>query len=358
MVFNMNSQYPRGQGPDGHRYVQQKSAPRQLTPQQIAARRAYLARRRKQIRRNRIILGCVCVLILLLLVLLTSLIIRSIIGNGDHNDGVGSDTDTVQTDVVGTGNPDSGSEGTDSTDDSSQTDDPVPQADLSYAAMGFVSDLKDYEKYMNPEEDRDAYLILVNSKNPLSSKDIPDDLVDVVNTRKDGRDAQQMRRAAARALEALYIEAQAQGMLSPDTPSGYPLSVTSGYRSYATQNYLFTQYTQNEMTEHPTWTKEQAEAEVLTYSCRPGTSEHQTGLSCDMHTLSGADVSFANYEQAAWLAENGWKFGFILRFPEDKVNETGISYEPWHFRYVGRYHAYRIWSEGLCLEEYLANTTK
>ena len=56
----------------------------------------------------------------------------------------------------------------------------------------------------------------------------------------------------------------------------------------------------------------------------------------------------------AWISANAHKFGFILRYPEDKVAETGISYEPWHYRYVGRYHATKIHTLGLCLEEYVA----
>ena len=84
----------------------------------------------------------------------------------------------------------------------------------------------------------------------------------------------------------------------------------------------------------------------------PGTSEHQTGLCCDMHNLGGADVSFANKEAYTWLIENCYKFGFILRFPEDKVEITGYSFEPWHYRFVGRYHATRMHNLGMCLEEY------
>ena len=106
------------------------------------------------------------------------------------------------------------------------------------------------------------------------------------------------------------------------------------------------------MKNHPTWTREQAEEKVLTFSCRAGTSEHQLGLSIDMHNLPSADVSFGKKPAAKWMAENCWKFGFILRFPEDKVNVTKISYEPWHFRYVGRYHAWRMYTLGMCLEEY------
>ena len=338
-------------------YAQNPNRP-PLTPQQIAARRAYIARRKREIRRNRIILGTAAVLILLLLIFLVTVIVRGIgaaIGDGAETTGA-EDTENIGvTDILdGSGLSTDGTQNAVTPGPGPAPEQPTqPQVDLSYDAMGFTSDLKDYEQYMNPTEERDDYLILVNAQNAITAADKPDDLVEVTNTRTD-REKQLMRKTAERALQALYIEAFAAGMMSPDTPSGYPLSVTSAYRSYETQNYLFSNYTQKELAEHPGWTKEQAEAEVLTYSCRPGTSEHQTGLSCDMHTLTGADVSFADYEQAQWLAENCWKFGFILRFPKDKVKETGISYEPWHFRYVGRYHAYAIWSQGLCLEEYIA----
>ena len=331
-----------------------------LTPQQMAARRAYIARRKREIRRNRIILGAACALILALLIFLITVIVRGIgaaIADGSET----NDTNAPITDMLDSGNlpadttPITDTQGNVITPGTAEVVLPAvqPDVDLSYEAMGFASDLKDFEKYMNPNEERDDYLILVNAQNAISAADKPDDLVEVTNTRTD-REKQLMRKPAEKALQALYIEAYAQGMMSPDTPSGYPLSVTSAYRSYETQNYLFSSYVQKEMGNNPGWTKAQAEAKVETYSCRPGTSEHQTGLCIDMHTLSGADVSFANYEQATWLAENCWKFGYILRFPKDKVKETGISYEPWHFRFVGRYHAYQIWSQGLCLEEYIA----
>lgn len=354
-----------GQG-QRHSGAQQNRPP--LTPQQRAARRAYLERRRREIRRNRIILGVMCVIVVLLFIFLVSVIVRGIgAALGGAETAAAPDTDkTVPAvnDTVSDGTDsdlaaDPGTVGTDAqtpvVTEEQQTDTPPAAAvDLSYEAMGFISNLTDFEAYMNPKEDRDAYLILVNADNPLSASDTPTDLVEVTNTRTD-RAKQLMRKVPEKALQALYIEAHAAGMMSPDTPSGYPLSVTSAYRSYDTQNYLFQNYTQKELASHPGWTKDQAEAKVETYSCRPGTSEHQTGLCCDMHILSGADVSFADYEQAKWLEENCWKFGYILRFPKDKVDKTGISYEPWHFRYVGRYHAYQIHEQGLCLEEYIAS---
>lgn len=219
-------------------------------------------------------------------------------------------------------------------------------------APSFTADLSAYEEYMNPT-DRDAYLTLVNATHPLASDFIPADLTDLVNTRGDGRAMQKMSLYAAKALEALFIEAKAENQLTVNPKSGYPLSVMSAYRSYAYQSSLFSHYTDNEMARNPALTREQAEAITVTYSNRPGTSEHQLGLCVDMHDLSGADVSFKNSASYPWLRENAWKFGFILRYPEDKVSETAVSFEPWHYRYVGRYHAKKIHDAGLCLEEYI-----
>ena len=84
-----------------------------------------------------------------------------------------------------------------------------------------------------------------------------------------------------------------------------------------------------------------------------GSCEHQLGLCADLHNLPEADVSVGETEAFKWLRDNCWKFGFILRYPADKVDITGCSYEPWHYRYVGRYHAQKMYNEGLCLEEYL-----
>ena len=72
-----------------------------------------------------------------------------------------------------------------------------------------------------------------------------------------------------------------------------------------------------------------------------------------MHNLGSASVAFAEEEVYEWLCDNAWKFGFILRYPEDKTDVTGYSFEPWHYRYVGRAAAEVIHEEGLCLEEYL-----
>ena len=205
----------------------------------------------------------------------------------------------------------------------------------------FMSDLSAYEEYMNPSGNK--YLSLVNYITPLSSSYIPDDLIDVADTRSD-RAKVQLREYAAKALEALFIEMRANGIMD--------VSVTSAYRSYEYQKQLHNSYIQNEMATYGlTWAE--AKQKVITYSSEPGTSEHQTGLCVDMHNLPSADISFARTEAYKWLKENAHKFGFILRYPEEKMNVTQISFEPWHYRYVGRYHATKMYESGMCLEEYV-----
>lgn len=152
----------------------------------------------------------------------------------------------------------------------------------------------------------------------------------------------------ALAAEALLRELWAYGWTD--------ILVTSGYRTYSYQSSLFNQYIANERAAHPDWTYEQAVTQVLTYSARPGTSEHQTGLCMDL-IVGGAnpvlDESFADHACYRWLVENVHKFGFILRFPKGKETVTGYSYEPWHYRFVGVEAATEIYRRGITLEQYL-----
>lgn len=203
--------------------------------------------------------------------------------------------------------------------------------------LGFVNNLAMYEEYMNPGN-TDEYLILVNAEHTLDATHVPQDLYFVEQTRNDGRAKQQLRLYAMMSLEALFKEMEAAGYDD--------VSVTSAYRSYAYQEQLFNSYLAQHNNDYDY---------VATFSNPPGSSEHQTGLCLDMHNIAtGADVSFANEDVYKWLKENCWKFGFILRYPQDKTEITGISFEPWHYRYVGRYHAQRMYQMNMCLEEYIA----
>ncbi len=204
----------------------------------------------------------------------------------------------------------------------------------------YTIDLSEYEQYINPQNPEE-YLILVNLDNRLDETYMPDDLTDLIHTRND-RVAQQMRLSAAKSLEAFLKAAYAAGHSD--------VTVTSAFRSYAYQSSLFNdRLRQNKIT----YGDALAEAKTAEFTAYPGSSEHQSGLCCDMHNLPSAMQSFASQEAYTWLYEHAADFGFILRYPKSKEDITGIKFEPWHFRFVGRYHAQKIMESGLCLEEYI-----
>ena len=227
-----------------------------------------------------------------------------------------------------------------------ETSEDAEEAYAQRVGKEYRIDMTPYLTYVTASDEE--YLRLVNQTHLLSSDYVPEDLTDCIHTRKDGRDMQQLRLYAAKALEAFLAEAAEYGYTD--------VTVTSAYRSYAYQNYLFNFYCEQERASRPNASTEEIESIVLTYSLKAGMSEHQSGLCVDMHNLSQADVSFGDTAEAKWLAENAHRFGFILRFPADKTAVTGVQYEPWHFRFVGREAATEIYEQGLCLEEYLGQT--
>ena len=93
-----------------------------------------------------------------------------------------------------------------------------------------------------------------------------------------------------------------------------------------------------------------AKSEAKKWVADVGYSEHQTGLAVD---INADGVNSSGQQVYAWLADNAWKYGFILRYPEDKTEITKTDYEPWHYRYVGAESAAKIYESGLCLEEYI-----
>lgn len=193
-----------------------------------------------------------------------------------------------------------------------------------------------------------AYLLLANKSHPLGKDYTPSAMTQLKSNLTAGNKEIILEYDAALAAEALMLELHARGYTD--------ILVTSGYRSYARQEWLFNYYTEDEMRKDPSLTRAQSENIVLTYSARAGTSEHQTGLCIDLisNYSTSLDESFALNPAYSWLVENAHNFGFILRYPQDKENITGYKYEPWHYRFVGRQAAYEMWKNGLTLEEYLA----
>ncbi len=120
---------------------------------------------------------------------------------------------------------------------------------------------------------------------------------------------------------------------------GLNIYLSSGFRSYETQNRIYNNYVSN-----------YGQASADTFSARPGHSEHQTGLAIDVNSI---DDSFAGTPEAEWLACHAHEYGFIIRYPKGKENITGYKYEPWHIRYLGVEKANEVYNSGLTLEEFL-----
>ncbi len=130
---------------------------------------------------------------------------------------------------------------------------------------------------------------------------------------------------------------------------GVQLYVRSPYRSYNTQKYLFNKKVQRVI--NAGTPADQAEAVAAQAVARPGTSEHQTGLAIDFNI---ADSEFEQMPAYGWMKEHAADYGFIMRYPKDKIDITGVMYESWHWRFVGINVAKEINTLGVTLEEYLA----
>ena len=142
-----------------------------------------------------------------------------------------------------------------------------------------------------------------------------------------------MEPTAAAAFEKMVAAAKTDGI---------NLWNVSGYRSYSTQQSLYNNYK-----------KRDGQTKADTYSARPGSSEHQTGLATDICTASSS-AHFEKTEKYKWLINNSYKYGFILRYPEGKTYITGYKFEPWHYRYVGVEAATYIHNNNITFEEYHA----
>ena len=127
---------------------------------------------------------------------------------------------------------------------------------------------------------------------------------------------------------------------------GYDFWLSSGYRSYKVQVDLYNSYVDRD-----------GKVAADTYSARPGYSEHQSGLCFDMN---GTNSNFLNTEAGKWTNEHLADYGFILRFPEGKEDETGYEFEAWHYRYVGVELAKKLYNNGdwITLEAYLGVDSK
>ena len=139
-------------------------------------------------------------------------------------------------------------------------------------------------------------------------------------------------------LQEMFDAARAEGI--------YPI-VREGYRTAEEQQEILDDKIQTYINQG--YSQSRAEKTAKEWVALPGTSEHQLGIAVDIN----ADKSKCSNEDVyGWLAENAYKYGFVLRYPSGKQKITGTSYEPWHYRYVGEEAAKEIYERGICLEEY------
>lgn len=187
-------------------------------------------------------------------------------------------------------------------------------------------------------ENEDGWqLILVNEDHPLDASYVPEKLTEIApGYQVDDR-----------------IVSDLQQMLNDGAAQGLSMYVTSAYRSYDQQIETFNASMQNRLNQQ--MTPLEAYQETSASVALPGTSEHATGLAVDIISTSYEELDDRQGDTAEqkWLMEHCWEYGFILRYPPEKSDITGIIYEPWHYRYVGKDAAKEITEQGLTLEEYL-----
>ena len=203
------------------------------------------------------------------------------------------------------------------------------------------------------------HALLVNREHMLDSTFKPADLVKV-NVKSASSSKVELREVAALALEQMFADAAAvteytyhvdagdgttkEKQFSSST--GLRLLLKSGFRSYGTQKTTYNNYL----------ARNGGKDDGI--SSPPGASEHQTGLACDVLSVDYnannqyMNESFYQTPEAQWMEENCYTYGFIMRYPKDKVDITGVPYEPWHMRYVGREIAGYIKTTGQSLEEF------
>lgn len=183
----------------------------------------------------------------------------------------------------------------------------------------------------------DWQLVLVNPQHP-----VPDDWsVDLAMTRY-GYEVD------SRITDAV------DELMNAAADDGVTLLICYGYRTLEQSRQLFEKQVNKQLSYG--LSQEAAVAEAKRWVAPPGTSDHHTGLALDIVTPSHQVLNheFADTDAGIWLAAHGWEHGFVIRFPENKQDITGITYEPWHLRYVGNEHAAAMHENDECLEEYVA----
>ncbi len=231
--------------------------------------------------------------------------------------------------------------------------------------------------YSNKDTDTNANKLTVastysfeqSSEQANKPKDLPDadpDLWDLVLVGPKNEISQEMDETELATLSDnshqvdSRIAADYEAFSTAATEAGYPLAIISAYRSVAAQQEVFSTNV-NALMSSEGLSEADAIAKTKETITEPGYSEHHTGLAVDIvdqewyntYPNQVLDASYGDQPGAQWIAENAPEYGFIIRYPKNEEDITGITYEPWHIRYVGRENAEYITKNNLTLEEYL-----
>lgn len=200
-----------------------------------------------------------------------------------------------------------------------------------------IIDMENIDKFL------DDNMLLVNRNNILDRNYLPSDMINSKPSRGRTTVSLRLKSEAIKNLNLMLEAAYRDGVSE--------FVITSAFRTFDKQTSLFNNKI-NILSRN--MNRKTAMEEASKVVAIPGSSEHQTGLAADiMSERVGLTRNFAETKQGKWLADNSWKFGFIVRYPEDKTELTGIIYEPWHVRYVGNSHSEIMKINDMCLEEYV-----
>jgi len=190
----------------------------------------------------------------------------------------------------------------------------------------------DFYEQILPITDPNDRLVLCNKYYQLPANFVPSNLVEVPAKyhKNDGR----TYLLNETALNAFYEMAEAA------KTDGIELRIFSAYRSFSFQELVYQNYVETDGIKA-----------ADRYSSRPGHSEHQAGLAVDLNLIS---QSFENQPEFFWLRDNSYKFGYILRYTKGHEHETGYTFEPWHYRFVGKDIALKIFEEDITFDLYYA----
>lgn len=186
------------------------------------------------------------------------------------------------------------------------------------------------EKIISEEEIYKGHLLLVNNQYPIRSESIKSDIInvfahkDLINGYGLLNEDIHLSEEVAIKFSEMMADAKKEGL--------HHFLISSGYRDFAKQDVLYQQM-------------------GASYALPPGHSEHNLGLSLD---IGSTEMKMEKAPEGKWIEKNAWKYGFVLRYPKDKVAITGIQYEPWHIRYVGLPHSAIMQEKNFALEEYMA----